>query len=221
MNDVRVSGFSVLKIVTRLIPAASATFPTPRARIITLALTPTAFAQGLAQDVDELESQVAALEIENAELRDILADLVALQRCHAIGGAAGWTISENGTLGVDWRGCDKRKILLRGPLVPGATDNLQHYEMTALLVNARLVGTDFSGAYLLGVAMNGSNLEGANFTDANLRWSNLTGANIIPYTVAQAYGREETIFDNTTCPDGSNSDEDDGDEFTCMKNRTP
>ena len=189
--------------------------------IITLALTPAAFAQGLAQDVDALESQVATLETENAELRAVLAELVALQRCHAIGGAAGWTFSESGTLGVDWRGCDKRSIVLRGPLVPGAADNPQHYEMTALLVNARLVGTNFAGAFILGVAMNGSNLEGANFTNANLRWSNLTGANIIPHTIAQAYGSEETIFGNTTCPDGSNSDEDDGDEFTCMKNRTP
>ena len=84
--------------------------------------------------------------------------------------------------------------------------------MTALLVNARLVGTNFAGAFILGVAMNGSDLEGANCTNANLRWSNLTGANIIPHTIAQAYGSEETIFGNTICPDGSNSDEDDGDE---------
>lgn len=191
------------------------------AGIITLALTPTAFAQGLAQDVDELESQVVALETENAGLRAILADLVALQRCHAIGGAAGQTISENGTLGVDWRGCDKRKILLRGPLVPGITDNPQHYEMTALLVNARLVGTDFSGAFLLGVAMNGANLEGANFTNAFLRWSDMTNALIVTETQALAYGREQTIFSNTMCPDGSNSDDDDGDEFTCANNRVP
>ena len=81
------------------------------AGIIVLALAPTAFAQGLAQDVDELESQVAALETENAELRAILADLVALQRCHAIGGSMGRTISENGTHGVDWRDCDKRRAV--------------------------------------------------------------------------------------------------------------
>ena len=182
--------------------------------IITLALTSTAFAQGLAQDVD-------ALETENAELREILQELVALQRCHAIGGAAGRSYSENGTLGVDWRGCDKRGILLRGPLAPGMNDHIQSYEMGALLFNARLVGTDFTNAFILGVAMNGSNLEGANFTDAWLTNSDLTGALIVKASDAVAYGRAQTIFSNTVCPDGSNSDDADGDEFTCDFNRTP
>lgn len=184
-------------------------------------MTPTAFAQGLAQDVDELESQVAVLETENAELRAILADLVALQRCHAIGGAAGATISEDGTLGVDWRGCDKRKIVLRGPLAPGRDDHPQRYEMNALLVNARLVGTNFSGAFILGVAMNGADLEGADFTDAFLNHSDMTNAVIVKASDAAAYGRAQTIFKNTTCPDGTNSDDADGDEFTCHFNRTP
>ena len=179
--------------------------------IITLALTPTAFAEGLAQDVDSLESQVAALEIQNAELLAIIEELVALQRCHAVGGSMGRTISENGNHGVDWRGCDKRRIELRGPLHGGS-------ELYGLLFNADLRGTDFSGAYIIGVAMNGANLEGANFTDANLSWSNLTGATIISYDVALAYGREQTIFDNTICPDGTNSDDNEG---TCANNRTP
>ena len=128
---------------------------------------------------------------------------------------------EDGRHGVDWRGCDKRKILLRGPLVPGTTDNQSHYEMDALLVNARLGGTDFTGAYILGVAMNGADLEGADFTDAFLRYSDLTGAVIIKETDALAYGFQRTIFSNTMCPDGSNSDDDDGDEYTCANNRTP
>jgi uncharacterized protein YjbI with pentapeptide repeats len=188
--------------------------------IIALAFTQTAFAQGLAQDVDSLEAQVAALETQNEELLAVIEGLIALQRCHAIGGAAGRTFSENGTLGVDWRGCDKRGILLRGPLVPVITDNALQYEMNALLVNARLVGTDFTGAYIIGVAMNGSNLEGADLTNANLRYSNLTGAVIVKATQAAAYGRAQTIFSNTICPDNSNSDEDDGDEYTCANNRT-
>jgi len=166
-----------------------------------------AMAQGLAQDVD-------ALETENAELRAILQELVALQRCHAIGGSLGWSVDENGTLGVDWRGCDKRRIDMRGPSFGGS-------EMTALLVNADLRGTDFTGAYLLGVFMGGSNVEGANFTDANLTGSNLQGANIVTWQQAQDYahlGLQETIFDNTICPDGTNSDDVGG---TCADNRTP
>lgn len=186
-----------------------------------LMLAQGALAEGIAQDVDTLESQVSALQTENLELSALLEELVALQRCHAIGGAAGWTISENGTLGVDWRGCDKRKIVLRGPLAPGRVDHPQRYEMNALLVNARLVGTDFSGAFILGVAMNGANLEGANFTNAFLTHSDMTNALIVKASDAAAYGRAQTIFSNTICPDGTNSDYADGDEFTCDFNRTP
>jgi len=187
-----------------------------------LMLANVAMAQGIAQDVDLLENQVATLETQNAELEaviesltSIVDDLVALQRCHAIGGSLGWSVAEDGTtLGVDWRGCDKRRIDMRGPGFGGS-------EMTALLVNADLRGTDFTGAYLLGVFMGGSNVEGANFTDANLTGSNLQGANIVTWQQAQDYahlGLQETIFDNTICPDGTNSDDVGG---TCTNNRTP
>lgn len=203
--------------------------------MVTLTLTPTAFADGVAQAVDTLEtdvstlaSQLSLLQTENADLEVVIeelslivddlvsqqSELVALQRCHAIGGAAGRSISEDGTHGVNWRGCDKRRIVLEGPRFGGT-------EMTALLFNADLRGTDFSGAYLFGVAMNGSNLDGANFTNANLSGSNLDGANIVTRQQAQDYshlGLQETIFDNTTCPDGKNSDLH---GETCANNRTP
>jgi len=180
-----------------------------------------AMAQGIAQDVDLLENQVATLETQNAELQAVIESLTSIvdglveqQRCHAIGGSLGWSEDENGTLGVNWRGCDKRRIDMRGPAVGGS-------EMTALLVNSDLRGTDFTGAYLLGVPMGGANVEGANFTNASLRFSDLTGANIVTWQQAQDYahlGLQETIFDNTTCPDGTNSDDVGG---TCANNRTP
>jgi uncharacterized protein YjbI with pentapeptide repeats len=69
--------------------------------------------------------------------------------------------------------------------------------------------------------MGGANVEGANFTNASLRFSDLTGANIVTWQQAQDYahlGLQETIFDNTTCPDGTNSDDVGG---TCANNRTP
>ena len=180
-----------------------------------------AMAQGIAQDVDLLENQVATLETQNAELQAVIESLTSIvdglveqQRCHAIGGSLGWSEDENGTLGVNWRGCDKRRIDMRGPAVGGS-------EMTALLVNSDLRGTDFTGAYLLGVSMGGANVEGANFTNASLRFSDLTGANIVTWQQAQDYahlGLQETIFDNTTCTDGTNSDDVGG---TCANNRTP
>lgn len=187
-----------------------------------------AFAQGIAQDVDTLETdvdtlegQVASLQTENAQLQAVIASLTAvvdnlveLQRCHAIGGSMGRTVSEGGNHGVDWRGCDKRRIELIGPYYGGL-------EQLALLVNADLRGTDFSGAYILGVHFGGARLAGANFTDANLSGSNLEGADIISYQQAQDYahlGLQQTIFSNTTCPDDTNSDDNGG---TCANNRTP
>jgi uncharacterized protein YjbI with pentapeptide repeats len=198
--------------------------------IVFLMFANVAFAQGLAQDVDTLETnvsaldsdvdtlegQVASLQTENAaleavidtqasliaDLTAVVDDLVALQRCHAIGGSMGRTVSEDGgNHGVDWRGCDKRLL--------------------ALLVNADLRGTDFSGAYILGVHFGGARLAGANFTDANLSGSNLEGADIISYQQAQDYahlGLQQTIFSNTICPDDTNSDDNGG---TCANNRTP
>lgn len=177
--------------------------------IVFLMFANVAFAQGLAQDVD-------ALQLENDELKAVIAELVALQRCHGDAGVDRRMVLDPNTgeyvqLGVDWSGCNKQGIWLRA-----AT-----YFQAGQLFNAKLVGTDFTSAWIHGVAMNGANLEGANFTNADLRGSILTGANIIPYSVAQAYGRAQTIFSNTICPDGTNSDDADGDEFTCMNNRTP
>lgn len=211
--------------------------------IVFLMFANVAFAQGLAQDVDTLETnvsaldsdvdtlegQVASLQTENAaleavidtqasliaDLTAVVDDLVALQRCHAIGGSMGRTVSEDGgNHGVDWRGCDKRRIELIGPYYGGS-------ELLALLVNADLRGTDFSGAYILGVHFGGARLAGANFTDANLSGSNLEGADIISYQQAQDYahlGLQQTIFSNTICPDDTNSDDNGG---TCANNRTP
>ena len=185
--------------------------------IIAFAVTPAAHSQDGPPDMQlPSAAEVATLKAQVASLRAIVEDLVELQRCHGDAGVDRRMVLDPNTgeyvqLGVDWRGCDKRGIWLRA-----AT-----YFQAGQLFNAKLVGTDFTSAWIHGVAMNGANLEGANFTNADLRGSILTGANIVPYTVAQAYGREETIFDNTICPDGTNSDLDDEDEFTCMNNRTP
>ena len=51
-------------------------------------------------------------------------------------------------------------------------------------------------------------VPGADLTDADLR-----NASLKPN-----YGHTQVIWNNTSCPDGSNSDDDDGDGFTCDKN---
>lgn len=196
--------------------------------IITLALTPTAFADGVAQavdglesDVDTLDSQVSALQTENAALQAVIISLTAVvttqtaivdslveqQRCHTRPGDL--QADENGEYagGVNWYGCDKTGLSMRGPLWGGAE--------TEALVNADLRFVNFTLANIWGVPIWG-NLEGAVFKNANLAGSDLSGANIIGPDGAQ-YGKTPTVFINTLCPDGANSD-DVGE--TCADNRT-
>ena len=183
--------------------------------IIGLVLTQSVFADGVAQDVDALESQVATLQTENATLQSVITsltsivdDLVEQQRCHTRPGDL--QADENGDYagGVNWYGCDKTGLSMWGPLWDGAE--------TDTLVNADLRFVNLTLANIWGVRM-GANLEGAVFKNANLAGSDLTGANIIGPDGA-AYGKTPTVFINALCPDGTNSD---NNGETCANNRTP
>jgi uncharacterized protein YjbI with pentapeptide repeats len=197
--------------------------------MMTLALSPTAFADGVAQAVDGLESDVGTLESQVALLQTENKDLVALitvltstvedlveqqselvnqQRCHTRPGDL--QADENGDYlaGVDWSGCDKTGLALWGPLWGG--------DQTQVLTNADLRFVNFTLANIWGVPM-AADLEGAIFKNANLAGSDLSGANIItPDDVNN--GKTPTVFINTFCPDGVNSDDVGG---TCAYNRAP
>lgn len=180
------------------------------AGIITLALTPTAFADGVAQavdglesDVDTLDSQVSALQTENAALQAVITSLTAVvttqtaivdslveqQRCHTRPGDLQADEDGNYAGGVDWSGCDKTGLAMWGPVVGGGVNEV--------LTNANLVGVNFTLANLIGIYAGGSNLDGARFVNASLAYSNFEGANIT----------STTVFIDTTCPDETNSEE--------------
>lgn len=197
--------------------------------MMTLALSPTAFADGVAQavdgleaDVDTLESQISTLQTENKALQAVItslssvvddlveqqSELVNQQRCHTRPGDL--QADENGdyVAGVNWYGCDKTGLTLWGPLWGG--------DQTQVLTNADLRFVNFTLANIWGVPM-GANLEGAVFKNANLAGSDLSDANIIaPDDIND--GKTPTVFINTFCPDGINSDTVGG---TCANNRTP
>jgi uncharacterized protein YjbI with pentapeptide repeats len=199
--------------------------------VISLALTQSAFADGVAQSVDALETdvdilaaQVSTLQTENAALQSVITSLTAVvdtlatqqaalieqQRCHGDAGTDNRYI-DGWIGGVDWHGCDKKGIALWGPQVGGDEDD-------GNLTNADLRFTDFTGASMIGVWMGGVDVEGANFTDANLAYSEgLQYANVIP---ADGNGGLDapTIFSNTTCPDETNSDANGG---TCIGHLAP
>jgi uncharacterized protein YjbI with pentapeptide repeats len=71
--------------------------------------------------------------------------------------------------------------------------------------NANLAGVDLTGADLTNAYTSYTNM-----TDADLSGAITTGVNLS--------GNPAIIYGNTTCPDGTNSDEDDGDNFTCINN---
>jgi uncharacterized protein YjbI with pentapeptide repeats len=73
-----------------------------------------------------------------------------------------------------------------------------------------LAGVDFSGLNLLRASFQHANLTGANLTKANLTgadfsYANLTSADLAGATVSST-NFTATVWSNTTCPDGSNSD---------------
>ena len=72
----------------------------------------------------------------------------------------------------------------------------------ANLTGARLAGANLDGANLIGAQLNGADLDGANLTEAILWGTDLTIANYDSKTIwptAEYWGK-------TTCPDGTNSD---------------
>ena len=124
--------------------------------------------------------------------------------------AEAWAYHEVGYAelpGVDLSGCDLSGIHL----------------FSAVLNDATLIGTDFSGAFLQGLNavdadFTNANLSGANLNSSYLRRANLSGADLtganlerVDLTGADLTG---AIFSNTTCPDGTNSDDNEG--STCL-----
>ena len=192
------------------------------AAIVTMALSSAAYADGVAQavdglesDVDTLESQVSALQTQNAALQAVITSLTSIvdslveqQRCHTRPGDLQADENGNYAAGVNWYGCDKTGLSMWGPAVGGAE--------TEVLTNADLRFVNLTLANIIGVNMS-ANLEGAVLKNSNLAESDLSGANIIGPDGA-VYGKAPTVFINTTCPDGTNSD-DKG--YTCANNRTP
>lgn len=79
----------------------------------------------------------------------------------------------------------------------------------AVLTGALLAETDFSGADLQDVDFTGAAMTGTKFVDANLTRAIFKGGIISP------------VWSNTTCPDGTNSELDDGDAKSCANNLIP
>jgi hypothetical protein len=88
----------------------------------------------------------------------------------------------------------------------------------AILINADLTGANLSDAFLNHAFLTGANLSnatlaGADVFSSNLSNANLTGANLNGVTGGTSATVTGVIWSDTICPDGTNSDNDNG---TCI-----
>jgi uncharacterized protein YjbI with pentapeptide repeats len=131
-------------------------------------------------------------------------------------------------VGADFRGADLSLSIMRDADFSGA--NFTNTNVTGiyspgpdfegsifqntLFTNASLAGADLDNTDLRGADLRNANLYYVPLRNADLRNANLQGAR---FELANNF-QQGAIWGNTICPDGSNSDVDDGDNFTCFSN---
>lgn len=137
---------------------------------------------------------------------------VDLQYCH---------LEDANLNGADLAGANLSNARLTSAMLNDADLNsavLEHANLTdTSLESADLTDADLTSAYLGKADLNGADLtdatlNGANFSDTNLVNANLTGSDL---NEANSNTLGNIVWGNTTCPDGTNSDNDGG---TCLGN---
>jgi Bacterial Ig-like domain (group 3)/Pentapeptide repeats (9 copies) len=88
----------------------------------------------------------------------------------------------------------------------------------ANLTGANLSGADASNSNFNKANLTDANLSGANLDGANFNMANLTGADLEGATVNGSTNFNKATWSDTTCPDGTNSDNDGG---TCVNDLGP
>jgi hypothetical protein len=106
-------------------------------------------------------------------------------------------------------GCNLQSVNLAGTNLSNANLSGSNLSGSNLTGTTNLSGANLAGANLNGAKLNGINLSGANLRDANLSGANLTNANMTNANLKGANLNKATltgvIWSNTTCPDGTNS----------------
>ncbi len=153
-------------------------------------------------------SNLVAATFDNASLRN-----TNLEDGYAPGGSF---------INADLRGANLYFAFFRGGNLSGA--NFSNNWLSSVdFESSILQNAVFTGSNLSGVDMRNSDLRGADLSfttlwyvslnNADLRNANLLGARLRVGTSLSGI-----IWGNTTCADGSNSDDNDGDNFTCESN---
>jgi hypothetical protein len=118
--------------------------------------------------------------------------------------------------GIDLSGCNLYGVLLGDANLTGA--NFSEADLTdsdgagVNLSNGNLAGTNLQDGNLFDANLTDADLANATLSNVQLSDANMTGANLSGANLTGDY------WGNTTCPDGTNSNNDGG---TCVNNLTP
>jgi uncharacterized protein YjbI with pentapeptide repeats len=153
-------------------------------------------------------SNLVAATFDNASLRN-----TNLEDGYAPGGSF---------INADLRGANLYFAFFRGGDLSGA--NFSNNGLSSVdFESAILQNAVFTGSYMFGVDMRNSDLRGADLSSTTLWYVSLNNADLRDANLLGAKRRNGTnlsgvTWGNTTCSDGSNSDDNDGDNFTCEGN---
>jgi hypothetical protein len=153
-------------------------------------------------------SNLVAATFDNASLRN-----TNLEDGYAPGGSF---------INADLRGANLYFAFFRGGDLSGA--NFSNNWLSSVdFESAILQNALFTGSNLSGVDMRNSDLRGADLSFTTLYYVSLNNADLRNANLLGAKRKVGThltgaTWGNTTCADGSNSDDNDGDNFTCESN---
>lgn len=95
----------------------------------------------------------------------------------------------------------------------------QHSTNASLFDGANLFGADFRNSFWSAVSFQGADMRGIQYGGSDgtaFRNCDFTGANL-----NGGSGLEDVLWIDTICPDGTNSNDADGDGSTCLNNLSP
>ena len=153
-------------------------------------------------------SNLVAARFDNASLRN-----TNLEDGYAPGGSF---------INADLRGANLYFAFFRGGNLSGA--NFSNNGLSSVdFESSILQNAVFTGSYLFGVDMRNADLRGADLSFTTLWYvsmnnADLRDANLLGSKLRVGTNLSGIIWGNTTCSDGSNSDDNDGDNFSCASN---
>jgi uncharacterized protein YjbI with pentapeptide repeats len=158
------------------------------------------------------------VDLSNADLSGANLDNASLRNTNLEDGYAPGASFMN----ADLRGANLYFAFFRGGNLSGA--NFSNTSLSSVdFESSILQNAVFTGSPLFGVDMRNADLRGADLSFTTLWYVSMNNADLRDATLLGAELRVGTALDgilwgNTTCSDGSNSDENDGDNFTCESN---